>query len=45
MASSSPGPLGTEEVLSSAFTLTVFSQHRAGAQRGVCRSQDGAKEQ
>ena len=29
----------------SAFALTVFSQHRAGALRRVCRGQDGAKEQ
>lgn len=45
VASSSPGPLDTGLVLTSAFTLTVFSQHRAGAGRGVCGGQDGAKEQ
>lgn len=29
---------------SSAFTITVFSQHRAGTLGGVCRGQDRAKE-
>lgn len=43
MVSSNPEPLNT--VLSSAFTLTIFSQHRAGARRRVYRSEDGAKEQ
>lgn len=45
VASASPGPVDADEVLSSAFALAVFSQHGAGALRGVCRGQDGAKEQ
>lgn len=36
---------GHRLVLSSAFTLTIFSQHRAGARRRVYRGEDGAKEQ
>lgn len=29
---------------SSAFTITIFSQHRAGTLGGLYRGQDGAKE-
>lgn len=38
-------PLDTDfSFSSSAFTITVFSQHRVGTLGGMYRGQDGAKE-